>query len=115
MKKPTSLEFRVKDKQLFGFDRAEGTDYKISWCGNGAYSHYVLTNVSNSEIGWYVYVNDKDPLYRAIYEAEMRMIYEASLCQVCKSTWIGNEYTVCHHCTRREREAFKRSKNERSS
>jgi hypothetical protein len=111
-KKPNKLDFRVKHNILFGYDSKYNIDYRISWCGNGQYSHYVLTRVDNHEIGWYVYVNEKDPLYKAIYQAEMIMIYNAQLCEVCKNSWIGKEYKVCHNCIKRERETFKRTKRE---
>src|SRR5688572_27972028 len=108
--KPTYLEFQVKNDQLYGLDSINAIEYEVRWCGNGAYSHYVLTDVNNSEVGWYVYVNEKDALYRAIYDAEMRMIYKAILCQVCKTSWIGNGYKVCYSCVKREREAYKKKR-----
>jgi hypothetical protein len=110
--RPTSLEFRLVEDQLFGYDPAGKADYKILWCANGAYSHYVLYKTENKAEGFYVYVDDKDPLYRAIYDAEMRLIYKAVPCQTCKVSWVGNGFTVCYNCQRREREMFKRSKHE---
>jgi hypothetical protein len=52
--KPTSLDIRAENGQLVGTDNT-GMNWEIRWCGNGAYSHWTLSPVSNREIGYYVY------------------------------------------------------------
>ncbi len=73
-KKPTQLNFRVDNKVLYGTDPNTNIEYKISFCGNGSYSHYVLNEI-NKDAGWYVYVNEKCPLYKLIYNAEMLLVF----------------------------------------
>jgi hypothetical protein len=93
--KPTNLNFRVEDGLLFGLERDTGADYRISWCGNGAYSHYVLNALDKPRTVWYVYVDEKDQLYRAIRHAEMTMIYGAVPCKVCKTNYINPKFDRC--------------------
>lgn len=101
MAKPTNLEFRLEDNQLFGFDPIGKADYEIRWCGNGQYSHYVLRNLKKVDEVLYVYADEKDPLYLSIRHAEMIMIYKAVLCTVCKTKYIASNYSVCYDCERR--------------
>ena len=73
--KPKHLQFRIEGKEFHGVDPIDGADYRIGWCGNGSYSHYTLNMVSDPDKGWYVYVNEKDELYRSIYAAERQLVY----------------------------------------
>lgn len=52
--KPQSLDIHAVDGVLVGKDQ-NGVFWKIRWCGNGAYSHWVLSLVGDEDHGWYVY------------------------------------------------------------
>ena len=61
--KPTSLKISVEDGRLVGTDES-GNEWTIRWCGNGQYSHWVLTlraadniagDLNMSQRGWYVF------------------------------------------------------------
>jgi hypothetical protein len=99
-RKPEILEFRCEGKTLHASDPATGTDYRVYWCGNGQYSHYGLDETGSPGVGWYVYVNDKDPLYRAIRDAEMRLIYKAVPCEKCRTNYVSPEHRLCYRCNR---------------
>jgi len=71
--KPTKLDIREENRRLIGVDQ-NGTEWRIGWCGNGQYSHWVLHLKSNPEIGWYVfaysYGDREKELIEQIKEAE---------------------------------------------
>jgi hypothetical protein len=77
--KPKLLVFRMDGELFVGTDPVDGVDYRIGWCGNGSYSHYTLSSANDPEMGWYVYVDEKDELYRAIYAAERRLVFKVEM------------------------------------
>jgi hypothetical protein len=63
--------------RLHGIDPVDGSDYRIGWCGNGSMSHYILkTGDDDHDKSWYVFIDEKDELYRSIYAAERRLVYK---------------------------------------
>lgn len=77
--KPKTLDFYCKDGKLYGSDGEN--EYRISWCGNGSYSHYVLNAVNPDVQSWYVYTphwNYKEKLYDDIRLAEMELIFHVN-------------------------------------
>jgi hypothetical protein len=64
--KPKSLDIIAKDGKLRGKDESDNW-WTIRWCGNGAYSHWVLIPDADPETGWYEFI------YRGVeYEREKR-------------------------------------------
>ena len=87
--RPTDLvDFFVADREvwpggptrpyLMGFDPETHLAYKISWCGNGQHSHYVVDpDAGDDDRGWYCFIHHPvSDLFRKIYEAESRLIYK---------------------------------------
>jgi hypothetical protein len=71
-RKPTTFaDITPVDGVLVGTE-PDGTTWTIRWCGNGPYSHWVLSLVSDPDEGWYVY---KYPEHR---EAELKGQIEAA-------------------------------------
>lgn len=53
--KPESLDIVAENGRLRGKDK-EGNWWTIRWCGNGAYSHWLLTPDCDPERGWYEFI-----------------------------------------------------------
>jgi hypothetical protein len=78
VEKPSFLEIQAEDGRLFAIDQ-HGNKWWIRWCGNGAYSHWVLmlkTEV-DPDVMFYVYASKphyhKDEfIIKQIEEAEKR-------------------------------------------
>jgi hypothetical protein len=73
--KPNRLEFRIGPGWLHGYDPDHQVEYWVGWCGNGSMSHYLLLPFDGPCECWYVFVDEKDFLYRSIHDAEKRLIY----------------------------------------
>jgi len=72
MKYPTSLDIRAEDGRLYGTDEYD-QDWLIRWCGNGQYSHWVLSPPGDPDgRGFYVYAYDKRGIVEQIRAAEHR-------------------------------------------